>query len=87
VGEENLPDSTGRELAPPVSHDTNAHDRDVDLVVLDPRDAPDRALRHSPLPEHAVDTCHDLCAVGKWHGARIELFEVANAEVHRTLEQ
>lgn len=60
----------------------DAHDRDIDLVALDLRDAADGALRHTSLTEHALYDGHDLRAVGKRHGAGVELLEVSNSEVH-----
>ena len=83
VREEHLADPARRELAPRVADDADADDGDVEVVAVDLRHAADGPLRDAALADDAVDARHDLGAVRKRDGARVELLEVAQAEVHR----
>jgi hypothetical protein len=85
--EEHLPDAPRRQLAARVSHDAHAEDCDVDLIAVDFGHAPDGALRNAPLAEDAIDARDDLRSMGERHGARVELLEVAEAEVHGRLSE
>src|SRR5262245_48098421 len=83
--EQRLPDTARRELRARIADDADANDGDIDLVAIDLRDAADSALRNAAFAEHAIDTRNDLRAVGQRHGARVELLEVTQPEVHTRL--
>ena len=52
------------------------------MVTIELRHATHRALRDAALSADAVDSCDYLGAVGQGNGARVEVFEVAQPEVH-----
>ena len=82
VREEDLAHSTGRELTPRVADDAHADDGHVEVVAVHLRHAPDGPLRHAALADEAVDAGDDLGSVWQRDGSRVELLEVAQAQVH-----
>jgi hypothetical protein len=79
---ERLPCSPRCHLGPGVSNDPDADDGHFDAVRVELRHATDGALRNTALALQAIDTRDHLRAVRKWHGAIVELLEVAKSEVH-----
>jgi hypothetical protein len=61
---------------------THADDGHVELVALHLGHAADGPLGHAPLAYEAVHTRDDLGTVRQRHGSRVELLEVAQAQVH-----
>ncbi len=80
--EEHLPRSPRRQLTASVPDDADADDRDVQIISVDLGNAPDGPLRDAPLADDAVHTRDDLGAVRERHGPRVQLLEVAQAEIH-----
>ena len=79
---EDLPHAARREFATRVAQGADTDDRDVELVTGNLHDAPDRCLRHATFTGHAIDARDDLRPVRKRDRTRIEVCEMANAEVH-----
>ena len=82
VREEDLPDPPRRQVTARVPQYADADDRDVDVVTIDLRDAPDGPLRDASFADDAIDARDDLRAVRDGDGLHVELLEVAEAEIH-----
>ena len=78
-----MPDPARGELDTRVSEHPDADDRDLHAVAINLRDAADGPLRDASPIVDAIDAGNDFGPVRKVHGARVELVEGAEAEVHR----